>query len=288
MATGADLLWQPLLEAAAQTFVGAIGGYAFDKAVTKMTERHVFKGAMDLWVRGINNQLVGDQERVVFDGLISPYTQLFPGDPMKNATRWNQVYAFDGKIDKTQYQAMEFFAGSDNALRIGSLNGETLVGLFSRYGYVGEGLIGVVPTNYIRKAVPDFFHPNFYGVRARVYGRLALCPSQHGFVAQGIARKAGIDLDISGYKTLYYLNISKISIVRREQEATVSLLGSPWAVTDANANQYLIQYGYMSDRSELTTCLGKITGAKAWKNARVYYDDIANPSEELGFKRNFI
>src|SRR4051812_24917682 len=122
-----ELLWKPLLEAAAQTIVGAIGGYAFTEALQRVTRHNSFDGAMDLWRRGLHENAIGAGDQIVFDGLISPYSQLFPGDPMDNATRWNQLYSFEGKIDNEEYQAIEFFAGSDAALRIGSLNGETLV-----------------------------------------------------------------------------------------------------------------------------------------------------------------
>jgi hypothetical protein len=129
MDIGTDLLWQPLLEAAAQTIVGAVGGYTFTQALKELNRNVTFEGAMDLWRRGLGENVVGDGDQIVFDGLISPYSQLFPGDPMENAVRWNQLYAFQGKINNEEFQAMEFFAGSDAALRIGSLNGETLVGL---------------------------------------------------------------------------------------------------------------------------------------------------------------
>src|ERR1700722_146405 len=143
MSLDTELLWQPLLEAAAQKIVGAIGGYAFTQVLRRATRQNSFDGPMDLWRRGLHENVVGDGDQIVFDGLISPFSQLFPGDPMENAVRWNELYSFQGKISSEEYQAMEFFAGSDAALRIGSLNGETLVGLYARYGFVGEGLVGV-------------------------------------------------------------------------------------------------------------------------------------------------
>jgi hypothetical protein len=288
MVTGLDLLWKPLLEAAAKTIVGAVGGYVFTEMIRRATEQNSFDGAMDLWRRGIREKVVGDGDQIIFDGLISPYTQLFPGDPMDNATRWNQLYAFQGKISSDEFQAMEFFAGSDAALRIDSLNGETLVGLYARYGFVGEGIVGVVPTKLLRKALPDFFHPSFFGVRARIYGRLALCPAQHGFVAQAIAQKSGIDVNIAGYKSIYYLQVNKIVVASKATQKTCSLLGSAWAVTESNAEQYLVQYGYISEPAELSDCNRRILNSSAWDKARVFYDDLSSPSIELGFRRNFI
>jgi hypothetical protein len=283
-----DLLWRPLLEAAAQTIVGAIGGYVFTEAISRATGRSTFDGAMDLWRRGFHENVVEEGDKIIFEGLISPYSQLFPGDPMENATRYNQLYRFQGKISNDEFQAMEFFAGSDAALRIASLNGETLVGLYARYGFVGEGLVGVVPTKLILKAIPDFFHPSFFGVHAHVYGRIAKCPAQHGFVAQTIARKSGIELDISNYKNIYYLQVSKISIARRADQRTCSLLGSAWAVTESNADQYLIQYGYLSEPAERRDCNARIVGTRAWKRAKVFYDELTSPSKDLSFRRTFI
>jgi hypothetical protein len=288
MDIGTELLWQPLLEAAAQTIVGAIGGYAFTQALRELNRNVTFDGSMDLWRRGLGEKVVGDGDQIIFDGLISPYSQLFPGDPMENAVRWNQLYAFKGKIDNEEFQAMEFFAGSDAALRIGSLNGETLVGLYARYGFVGEGLIGVVPTKLLLKAIPDFFHPTFFGAHAQVRGRLALCPAQHGFIAQSIARRAGIELDVSNYKNIYYLQVNKISVARRSDQKTCSLLGSAWAVTEASSEQYLVQYGYLSEAAERKACNGRIISSDVWDDARVFYDEMTSPSETLGFRKTFI
>ena len=288
MDAGTELLWKPLLEAAAQTIVGAIGGYAYTQALKVLTRKVTFEGPMDLWRRGIGEAVAGDGDQVIVEGLISPYSQLFPGNPMDNAVRWNQLYAFQGKINNEQFQAMEFFAGSDAALRIGSLNGETLVGLYARYGFVGEGLVGVVPTKLLLKAIPDFFHPSFFGANARIRGRLALCPAQHGFIAQGIARKAGIELDLSNYKNIHYLQINKISVATRVEQKTSSLLGSAWAVTDEFAEQYLIQYGYLSEAPERKACNSRIITSEAWSRARVFYDDLTSPSEDLSFRRTFI
>ena len=288
MSLDTDLLWQPLLEAAAQTIVGAIGGYAFTEVLRRATRQNSFDGPMDLWRRGLHENVVGDGDQIVFDGLISPFSQLFPGDPMENAVRWNELYSFQGKISSEEYQAMEFFAGSDAALRIGSLNGETLVGLYARYGFVGEGLVGVVPTKLLLKAIPDFFQPRFFGVRARVNGRLSRCPAQHGYVAQGIAAKSGIVLDVSNYKNIPFLQINRVSPARSESERVCSLLGSAWAVTEKQSEQYLVQYGYISEAAELKQCNNRIIDSSSWDRARVFYDELSSPSAELSFKRAFL
>lgn len=282
------LLWKPLFEAAAQTLVGAVGSYAGSKLIGRYFRQNTFDGAMDLWQRGIHGPNIQEDDKIRFDGLISPYTQLFPGDPFSNAQRWNNLYSFSGRISSAEYQSMEFFAGSDAALRIGSLNGETLVGLYSRYGFVGEGLIGVVPTKLILKVVPDFFRPDFIGIRAVVTGRLSRCPSQHGYVVQAIAQRAGLAFKIEGYKDTWYMKIDGVRPFREAAASTVSLLGSVWAATEVAKQQYLVQYGYLTNQVERKACLSQLRNDKAWPRARVYYDDIECPSRELSFKHAFM
>ncbi len=283
-----DLLWKPMLEAAAQTLLGAIGSIAFGKILTSINKKHIYEGAMDLWCRGIRQQQVGENSNLLFDGIISPFAQLFPGDPFQNGQRWNELYSFEGKISKYQYQAMEFFAGSDAALRVGSFNGETLVGLYARYGFIGEGIIGIAPTNLIKKKVPLFFDPQFYGVRAMIKATLTKCPSQLGYVAQTIALRSGIELDTSYYDNLWYLKIKDIDLFTKQNDKIISLLGSPWAVTEKKNQQYLVQYGYFSDNTELNNCIQKLQYSNAWKYTQVFYDDINCPAPEISFKERYM
>lgn len=283
-----DYFWKPLLEASAQTIVGAISAYSFTKIISKITKQNTYIGPMDLWKRGILSQNIQEGDSINFDGLISPYSQLFPGDPFENAKRWNTLYNFQGKIDNSKFQAMEFFAGSDAALRIGSLNGESLVGLFDRYGYVGEGIIGIIPTKLLTQTYPSFFNPDCFGFRAMLSGKLSRCPSQHGFVAQTIASSVGIDIDMSHYKHLWYVQINSIKPYKLQYQKDVSLLGSPWAVTEAKKEQYLVQYGYIDNKDELEDCIKEIKTSKYWDKARVFFDDLQSPSNELTFKANYI
>jgi hypothetical protein len=67
-----ELLWRPLLEAAAQTIVGAIGGYVFTEAIARATRRSIFDGPMDLWRRGFHEKVIEEGDKIIFDGLISP------------------------------------------------------------------------------------------------------------------------------------------------------------------------------------------------------------------------
>ncbi len=283
-----SLLWKPLLEAAAQTLVGAAGSYGFSAIMSKYYKENSFQGAMDLWKRGIHIGNLGEGDGVNVDGIISPYLQLFPGDPLENAKRYNSLYNFQGKINKRQFQAIEFFAGSDATLRLSSLNGETLVGVYDRYGFVGEGIIAVLPTKLLLKRIPDFFSNKFVAKRVVLSGKISKCPSQHGYVAQSIALKAGLEMGLSEYRNLPYLQISKLKLFNSTSDNIFSLAGSPWAVTDSDKDQYIVQYGQIDNTIEMNNCRKNIINSKQWKNAKVYFDDINCPSTELSFRSNYI
>jgi len=282
-----ELLWKPLFEAAAQTFVGAVGAYSFGKVLSRIYESNRYDGGMDIWVRGIHSKKLKEGDDVTVDCLISPYAQLFPGDPGDNARRWNSLHSFPGKISSMEYQALEFFAGSDAALRVGAINGETIVGIYNRYGFVGEGMVGIVPTQLLLKAVPSIFEPEFVGVRARISGRMARCPSQHAFVAQSIAASANMAIDVTKYRQLPYIQINSVKPYSSPRESTSSLLGSVWVATNQSSQQYVSEYGYFSNARERQECVARLYQSKAWKKAAVYFDDIACPSKDLSFKQLF-
>lgn len=284
--TGSSMLWEPLLEATAQTIVGAIGAFAIKELSSKFYTQNSFESPMDLWKRGIHNHSIEIGDRIRMECLISPYTQLFPCDPFENAKLWRNLYNFEGKVTAQEYQAMEFYVGADETLRIGSFNGESMVGLYYRYGYIGEGIIGVVSTKQIKKAIPDFFEKDFFGARAIVTGTLELCPAQHGFVAQGIANKAGIDISNIDYSKLPYININSIKVINKD--TVCSLLGTPWAVTNDIDEQYLLQYGYLDRPDELQICLSNIQRNQAWENVKVFFDDLKAPSDEIKFKKQYL
>ncbi|MEZ7197370.1 hypothetical protein [Pseudodesulfovibrio karagichevae] len=282
------LLWKPLLEASAQTIVGAIGGYAFSKALEAALRKNLYQGPLDFWMRGIQQGGAAEGDQVYIDGLLSPYIQLFPGNPFGNAKKWRNVYEFEGKIDNEKYQAMEFLNGSDSSLRLKSLNGESLVGLFARYGYIGEGLLGVVSTTYLRKVLPDFFHRDFFGRVARVGGRISRCPTQHGYILQGIAAQAGVKIDTTKYRDLFYLQVNSIALRRKPHEATCSLLDSQWSLTDSQEEQYLLEYGHFNDQSELRFCTDRLRSRPQWNRTKVYFDEMTADSAEVAFSKIFI
>lgn len=283
-----ELIGQPLLEAAAQTFIGAIAGYTFDKLKNGIYKENTFDGAFDLWQRGIHCKNITYGDSIAFDGLLSPYVQLFPRDPYQNAVRWNTLYNFQGRINAQEFSNLEFYAGSDETIRTGSLNGETLVGMYNRYGYIGEGVLGVVSTSYLLKNVPDFFAESFYGIHAKITATLSKCPSQHGFIAQGMFQKVGITLNTDQYKDIPYLKINSIKLYRKERDNICSLLGSPWAATCDTTEPYLVQYGYFSNAAELNTCVKNIVTSPSWDKVKVFYDAIKAPSPSISFTNNFI
>lgn len=282
------IIGQPLFEAAAQTFVGAIAGYTFDNIKDKFFKDNSFDGSFDFWQRGIHNHSIENGDRVSFDGLISPFIQLFPRDPYKNAVRWNSLYNFEGTISFQEFSKLDFYAGSDETIRTGSLNGETLVGLYNRYGYIGEGVLGVVSTSYLLKTLKDFFEKGFWGCHAKIYGTLSYCPAQHGFVAQSMFQKAGIKIDTDSYREIPYIKINSIKTYKSARDNICSLLGSPWAATSDTENGFLIQYGYFSNETEITNCNNKILSSPLWDNVRVFYDTLTSPSKELSFSSRFI
>jgi hypothetical protein len=283
-----DIIARPLLEAAAQTLVGVLGGYAFDKIKDKVFKSNTFDGAFDLWQRGIHCKNIDVGDTLAFDGLISPYVQLFPRDPYTNAERWNELYSFTGKISAEDFCNLEFYAGSDDALRTGAINGETLVGLYNRYGYIGEGVLGIIPTKILLKKIPEFFNKSYFGARVRVKGVLAKCPAQHGYVAQGMFFKAGIPLRLDSYKEIPYVKISSIQLYNNEMDKICSLLGSPWAATNDEKSPYLVQYGYFSNPREMDACLHNIYSSPKWDAVKVYYDSITSPTPSLSFASQFI
>lgn len=257
------------------------------RLVTRIFRKNHFVGAQDLWFRGIMSENVKEGDRVTIECTISCFVQVFPGNPYDNAERWNRLYSFQGKIDNATFQTLDFTAGSDSSLRVGSVNGESIIGIYNQYAYVGEGIIGIVPTKSLLKAIPEALTPRFLARRVLLAGRLSRCPAQHGFVVDSICRKAGINLDLKGYQNLWYVQVDWIRCMRGEAARYYSLLGSPWAATDQKDHQYLVTYGYLTDKQERENCIRGITASKHWKDARVYYDDIDCPSRELGFKHVF-
>lgn len=283
-----EVIGKPLFEAAAQTLIGALAGYSFDKIARTFHRENSFDGAFDFWERGIHHKNIQNGDHVSFDGLISPYVQLFPRDPYTNATRWNELHNFDGLKSAQEFSQMEFYAGSDDAIRTGPLNGETLVGLYSRYGYIGEGALGVVSTSYLRKLLPDFFEAGFWGCRARVAGTLSYCPAQHGFVAQGMFEKAGIHINTDIYREIPYIKVNSIKLYNKESDRISSLLGTAWAATDVKKEPYILQYGYFSNSSEMSDCTNKIIKSSSWDSVKVYFDTITSPNKSLSFAKTFI
>ncbi len=284
---GTGLLWQPLFEASAQTFIGAISNYMGGRVISRIFKKNHFLGSQDLWYRGIMDQNVKEGDYVTIDGTVSCYVQVFPQNPYDNARKWSQLYTFQGEIDRYMFQTLEFSSGSDSTLRVGSVNGETIIGIYNQYAYVGEGIIGIVPTKIFAKAIPRGFDTDFIGQRVILGGRFALCPTQHGFVIHSMFQKAGIKMEPPKYQKLWYVQVDWIKPYNRKEGRYISLLGSPWAATSEVNHQYLVAYGYLNDPQEKARCIKTLSSSSYWKEVQVYFDDIECPSKDLSFKKWF-
>lgn len=107
-------------------------------------------------------------------------------------------------------------------------------------------------------------------------------------VIQAIAERAGIEFHLEGYRNTWYMKVDSIEPFRDPQSNTVSLLGSVWAATELAKEQYIVQYGYLTNQAERKACIAHLKNDKAWTKARVYYDDIECPSRELSFKHAYL
>ena len=85
-----DSIEKELLQSAASSFKQI----AYDLITDKATFfKHSYAGIMDFWYRGIMLNEVNYGDTVKIKCLISPYTQLFPGNPFFNGIRWNKLYS---------------------------------------------------------------------------------------------------------------------------------------------------------------------------------------------------
>jgi len=93
---------------------------------------------------------------------------------------------------------------------------------------------------------------------------------------------------MENYRNTWYLKIDAVHPWRDPLGGTVSLLGSVWAATEVPQEQYLVQYGYLTNKAERKACVAHLKQDRAWKRARVYFDDIECPSRELSFKHAYL
>ena len=127
--TNTSFLWEPLLEATAQTIVGAVGAFALKQISSNFYAQNTFESPMDLWKRGIHNHSIEIGDRIKLECVISPYTQLFPCDPFENAKLWRNLYTFEGYRNTNGKE-------SDNAEELGGRGGR-----LSIIGHDGFGLV---------------------------------------------------------------------------------------------------------------------------------------------------
>lgn len=172
-------LWTILLKSSAKTFASIIGNN--ETITNKFFCVPTYQGIMDFWHRGYNANIVHTYDTVKIDCLLSPYTQLFPNNPFNNGARWNKLYTNDVNINikNETMHILSFYIGSDHALRIKNWSDKVVVGLYNRYGYIGDGLLATVSKRYLMNIIPDFDKRNFYGCRVMVTGVLHHCPIEH-------------------------------------------------------------------------------------------------------------
>jgi hypothetical protein len=145
-----------------------------------------------------------------------------------------------------------------------------------------------VPTTQLRKVFPNFFNPNFPGSRARIRGELARCPHEHHTIARQMLENSGVERIYDDFSNLFYLRISDIIPMHGKSANIWTLRGTPWAVTADVSQPYLLNYTYISEPGLLQRGVEQIQAKSAWKDAQVFFDDIASPSEYLRFGRKFL
>lgn len=280
-----DIMTSTFFEKVAETLMSVVIDNTLEhlKASRFSLFANSYQGPFDFWKRGIEQKEICQGDDVIYYGLISPYMQLFPGNPYNNGKKWNRLY--DSEEDKrmNDFVHREFYHyGSDHALRLADLNCEhTVVGLFQRYGYIGESVIGIVPTSILLKAIPQFFSPHFIGIPAKITGKVAKCPALHAIYAASVLKKESIDADL--YKSLHYIQITKIQVAQNKKDKVCSLLGSPWAATSDENLPYIIQYGYLDNEEEREACHRKIAEKGREHPIDVYYDDLTANQHAVGF-----
>ena len=72
-------------------------------------------------------------------------------------------------------------------------------------------------------------------------------------------QKAGLTLNTDQYSEIPYLKINSIKLYNKDRDNICSLLGSPWAATSQENEPYLVQYGYISNRNEINSCIYNLT-----------------------------
>ncbi len=265
-----DELWKILLKSSAKTFTSLIANN--ETIANKFFRIPKFDCILDFWKRGYNSNCIQSYDTVKIECLLSPYTQLFPNNPFNNAIRWNKLYTdeIDINLKNETMQILSFYIGSDHALRIKNWGDKVVVGLYNRYGYIGDGLLGVVSKRYLMNILPDFEMKNFYGSHVKITGVLHHCPIEHINCIKDIANKANLNLDFSKMSSIPYIEIKKIKTFNSSKDKTTSLLGTQWAVTNNPDEPFVVQYGQFDNPIEINNCINNLLKNN---NIELFFDE---------------
>lgn len=280
-----NALENQLLESAADSFSQIANEFISEK-VSIIKKR--FEGIMDFWYRGVILRNINYSDTVTIKCKISPYTQLFPGNPFNNAVRWNKLYS-NNINDTTQLsstQTIAFYIGSDMALRLKPFADNVVVGLYEKYGYIGNGLLGTISKTELLKIMPYFFDVDFCGKYVELTGIIGKCPIEHSIKIKEIAEKANLKINFNQFSSLPYLKITKVQFPKfYQRNRSTALLGSPWIALNDETNPYQVRYGYFSNESEITPSINALL---SYSNITCFFDELISPSEDLNFSSQYM
>ena len=277
-----DELSKTLLSTSAQALKGILENRELKTSFFKKK----YGGIMDFWYRGVNLRESAYGDTVVIDCQISPYTQLFPCNPFTNGIRWNKLYS-NGLSSQIKQQPMEtiaFYVSSDLAIRTQPIGDFSVIGLYERYGYIGEGILASIESKKLLSIIPDFYDIDYWGSYVRVTGVTGRFPVEHSIVIQDIAKRANLKVNFERFSTLPCIRITNIKCLGRHKR-TCTLLGSPWVATTDDDQPFQVRYGYFSSSFELESCLSEL---EQISNISVYFDDFRILKNKQSFSEQFM
>lgn len=279
-----DYLWKPIFSAAADSIKEILGNA--DIQQNKRMNIPKYSGINDFWYRGIVNNTISINDKVKIDCLLSPYSQLFPGSPFINGVKWNLLYTndVDADIRNNLAQTLSFYINSDLVLRMKSIADRSIVGLYDRYGYAGDGLIGIIPEKLLLSCLPAFYSMNYWGARVVVEGVVRQCPAEHLVIVKDLAQKGSINIDSINYHETLYLDIQKIHLFNKDKDKTSTLTGTVWAVTLNEEKMYEVRYGYLNNSFEMNKNISELLKLP---EILVFGDDVAAKANST-FSRMFL
>lgn len=242
-----------------------------------ISKNNKFSSVMDLWYRGINLKQVKKHDAVKMRCQISPYIQFFPNNPYIDASRWNQLYTEDSKIDtkNESIHTIAFYLTSDITIRVFPKSDKCVVGLYEQYGYVGEGFIATVDKKLLNQIIPDFYDVNYCGCFVEIIGEIDTGSKEHISIIHEIANKANLSMDFDKLNSIPYIKIKKIIPLKNKN---ISLLGTPWAATSNLKDSLTIRYCFLDNLQELNNCVNEL---KKIQNISVFFDDLRTIDSQI-------